>query len=235
MSKWIIGSARGDERGWASGGAAGDQKQKDLWDFRGEVSLENFYVHPKGWVVLRPKSDAHANAIAEAMCWACLNDKIGYDQGNRLGIIKYGTRTTTKTECDCSSLVRQCIREATGVDPGNFTTYNEVSRVMATGLFDRLDYYWWMTRLKTGDILVTKTKGHTVVVTSAEPRAITFPAYTGNSTSIVIALRAVGEMDITFTNRARIAAANGIRNYTGTAAQNLDMVNRLKAGTLVRA
>lgn len=233
MSKWIIGSARGDERGWASGGAAGDQKQRDLWDFAGEVSLEEYYTHSKGWVVLRPKKDAHANGIADAMCRACLNEKIGYDQGNRLGIIKYGINTTTKTECDCSSLVRQCIIEATGFDPGNFTTWNEANVLMSTGLFDRIEYHWWV-RLKTGDILVTKTKGHTVVVVLGDPRAVIYPRYTGNSPSIVVALRAVGEMDITFTNRARIAQANGIRDYTGTAQQNTEMVNRLKAGTLVK-
>jgi len=233
MSKWIIGSARGDERGRASGGAAGDQKQRDLWDFRGEVSLEEYYTHPKGWVVLRAKKDAHANRIADAMCRACLNEKIGYDQSNRLGIIKHGINTTTKTECDCSSLVRQCVREGTGFDPGNFTTWNEVNVLMSTGLFDRIDYHWWV-RLKTGDILVTKTKGHTVVVVVGDPRAVIYPKYTGNSPSIVVALRAVGEMDITFTNRARIAQANGIRDYTGTAAQNTEMVNRLKAGTLIK-
>lgn len=51
------------------------------------------------------------------------------------------------------------------------------------------------------------------------------------NTSIVDALKATG-VDSGMENRAEIAAANGIKNYTGTAAQNVKMLNMLKAGTL---
>ena len=95
----LVGSARIDERGKATGGQAGDQTGK-------EVMIQNFYVHPKGWYILRPKDGNHANKIASAMITACDNNNIGYDQSNRLGVIKYGINTTTKTEADCSSLVR---------------------------------------------------------------------------------------------------------------------------------
>ncbi len=40
---------------------------------------------------------------------ACNNSNIGYNQNNRLGIIPHGISTTTKTECDRSSLVREGI------------------------------------------------------------------------------------------------------------------------------
>lgn len=36
-------------------------------------------------------------------------------------------------------------------------------------------------------------------------------------------------------HRAKIAAANGIKNYAYTAAQNLEMVNLLKKGKLTKA
>lgn len=164
----IIGSARIDERGKASGGKAGDQKQKSTPDYKGEVSMQNFYVSSKGWYILRAKNPDIAANIALAMTIACNNPNIGYNQARRLDIIKAGTHATQPTSCDCSSLVRQCIREA-GVEVGNFTTANEASVLMATGQFEKIAYKKGMA-LFLGDILVTCVKGHTVVVTSGYTR-----------------------------------------------------------------
>lgn len=164
----IIGSARIDERGKASGGKAGDQKQKTTPDYKGEVSMQNFYVSSKGWYILRAKNPEVASNIALAMTIACNNPNIGYNQAKRLDIIKAGTHATQPTSCDCSSLVRQCVREA-GVEVGNFTTANEASVLTATGQFDKIPYTKGM-KLYLGDILVTKTKGHTVIVTSGNTR-----------------------------------------------------------------
>lgn len=236
----IIGSARIDERGKASGGAVGDQKQTNTPDYRGEVSLENFYVHSLGWYVLRAKNGDVAEKIAAAMYQACNNPNIGYDQNNRLGIISNGTATKTKTECDCSSLVRRCVYEATGIDAGNFTTSNEATSLVKTGLFDKLPYKSGM-ELYTGDILVTKSKGHTVIVTNGTSRTAPapstsgyYPAYTGSSTSIVTALKLLG-IDSSYENRAKIAAANGISGYSGAAVQNTNMLTLLKQGKLIVA
>lgn len=164
-----IGSARIDERGKASGGKAGDQKQKSTPDYKGEVSMQNFYVSSKGWYILRAKNPDIAANIALAMTIACNNPNIGYNQARRLDIIKDGTHSAKPTSCDCSSLVRQCVREA-GIDVVNFTTYNEASVLAATGRFTKLTYTNG-TPLYLGDILVTKTKGHTVIVTSGATRS----------------------------------------------------------------
>ena len=93
------------------------------------------------------------------------------------------------------------------------------------------------TKLYNGDILVTKTKGHTVAVVSGNPRQAVsyYPKYKGTSGSIVAALATVGEKDTSKAHRAKIAAANGIKNYAYTAAQNLEMVNLLKKGKLIKA
>jgi len=167
----IIGSARIDERGKASGGKAGDQKQKTTPDYKGEVSMQNFYVSSKGWYILRAKNPDIAAKIALAMTIACNNPNIGYNQAKRLDIIKAGagTHATQPTSCDCSSLVRQCIRES-GIEVGNFTTANEAAVLVGTGQFDKLTYKTGTT-LYLGDILVTKTKGHTVIVTSGATRS----------------------------------------------------------------
>jgi hypothetical protein len=166
-----IGSARIADNGKITGGKVGDQKQTSTSDYKGEVSMQTFYVDRRGWYILRPKSIEHANKIAERMKAACNNKNLGYDQSNRLGIIKYGIDTKTPTECDCSSTARACVKEATGKDPGNFTTANEAAVLMATGLFTKISY---VSQAKTpvynGDVLVTKTKGHTVIVVSGRPR-----------------------------------------------------------------
>lgn len=159
----IIGSARIDEHGHATGGKGGDQTGR-------EICTQEFYVSDKGWYVLRPKSVTHAKAIAKKMKTACANDNIGYDQSNRYGVIKYGTSSKTKTEADCSSLVRACVKEATGTDPGDFNTENEAKVLEKTGLFEKHFAYTYKTQLCTGDILVTKTKGHTVVVVKGKSR-----------------------------------------------------------------
>lgn len=172
----IVGSARIDERSKLSGGKAGDQKQKSSTDCVGEVSMQNFYVHKKGWYVLRPKSPAHAIAIAKNMKDACNNWNIGYDQNERLGVIKNGIHSTVKTECDCSSLVRACVKEATGIDPGDFTTASEVTALKKTGLFEGERTYIPGMTLYTGDVLVTKRKGHTAIVTSGAIRSVTVTA-----------------------------------------------------------
>lgn len=165
-----IGSARIDEHGKATGGKAGDQKQKTTPDYKGEVSMQNFYVSSKGWYILRAKNPDIAANIALAMTVACNNPNIGYNQARRLDIIKVGTHATSPTSCDCSSLVRQCVREA-GIEVGNFTTANEAAVLVGTGQFEKIAYKKGMA-LFLGDILVTRVKGHTVIVTSGATRPI---------------------------------------------------------------
>lgn len=170
----MIGSARHDEHGNCyHGGATGDQLQKsNKNDTVGEVSMQAFYIHKNGWYILRPKSVHHANAIAERMKAACNNKNIGYDQDGRLGIIKNGIDSKVKTEADCSSLVRQAVKEATGKDPGNFTTYDEATVLEKTGLFEKKIAYVSQekTPIYDGDVLVSKVKGHTVAAVSGNPR-----------------------------------------------------------------
>lgn len=159
----ILGSARIDENGHAHGGAAGDQKQTGKPDYKGEVSMQPFYVHSKGWLIYRAKKADQATELAKAMKRACNNANIGYDQYQRDGVVTHGTNTKVKTECDCSSLVRRCIIEATGKDPGNIRTVTMPEMLPKTGLFEPVITYKPGTKVYTGDILVTKTSGHTVI------------------------------------------------------------------------
>lgn len=164
----IVGSARIDERGGISGGSAGDQTGR-------EVSTQNFYLHSKGWYRLRPKKVEHANKLATSMKNACTNNNIGYDQSNRAAVNmvkKYGSTKAIveKTETDCSNLVRACILEATGKDVGDFNTSSEADVLEKSGLFETRKSITSSDEVSNGDILVTKTKGHTVIVVDGRPR-----------------------------------------------------------------
>lgn len=159
-----IGSARIDENGKAHGGAAGDQTGK-------EVSTQNWYS--RNWRVFRAKDEAKAKLIAKAMQAACDNKNIGYDQYQRNTLYNqvkpYGydpAKATKKCETDCSALVRVCCAYA-GIIMSDFNTSSEPSRLMDSGEFVELTGSKYTGRsdyLGVGDILCTKTKGHTVVV-----------------------------------------------------------------------
>lgn len=169
----LIGSARINEKGGINGGAAGDQTG-------GEVSTEAWYLHYKGWIVIRAKDPAVREKIARNMQAICDNDNIGYCQDHRTTLTNaakpYGydaSKVKTKVETDCSEGVRNCVLYA-GIIVGSFSTASEVSMLKNTGKFDILmddKYCKSSDYLLRGDILVTRTKGHTVVVLSNGAKA----------------------------------------------------------------
>lgn len=162
----MIGSARSNENGGINGGKSGDQTGK-------EVSTQEWYLHPKGWVVIRAKSKLVRKKIAHNMQSICNNDNIGYCQDHRGTLTAqakpYGydaSKVTTACEVDCSEAVRNCILYA-GIQIESFSTGSEVSACQKTGMFDIITdekHCKSANYLYEGDILVTKTKGHTVVV-----------------------------------------------------------------------
>lgn len=169
----IIGSARIDENGRAHGGKAGDQTGK-------EVSTQNYYYHTGGWRVFRPKSASDAKQIARAMKASCSNSHIGYDQYERNTLYneasKYNfdpARVTKNVETDCSALIRVCCAYA-GIMLGDFNTESEANVLLKSGKFTEITFTQATGKgLCTGDILVTKKKGHTAAVTSGAARTST--------------------------------------------------------------
>lgn len=173
----IFGSARIDENGKAYNGKAGDQTGK-------EVSTQAWYKHSKGWRVFRAKSSAARKLIAEAMRRACNNNNIGYDQYQRLTLYDavkgYGFdpgKATKAVETDCSALVRVCCAYA-GITLPNFVTSGQASALLNSGAFTEMTgakYTEQEDYLEEGDVLVTKTKGHTVVVLTSGDKAEAAP------------------------------------------------------------
>lgn len=191
MAKVIFGSARSDENGGAHGGKAGDQNKGK------EVSTQDWYLHKKGWRVLRAKDPDAAERIAAAMQAACDNNHIGYDQYQRDTLLRQAAKVSppywpgkdaviVDTETDCSALVRVCCAFAFGRDViGNvigesrFSTANQVSFMLKTGLFEEKkgdQYTKHPEYLMRGDVLVTCTQGHTVVALSTGDKAEPKPA-----------------------------------------------------------
>ena len=60
-----------------------------------------------------------------------------------------------------------------------------------------------------------------------------YPRYTGISNSISDALKSLG-IDNSKANRTAIASKNGILNYKGTSAQNIQLLTLLKQGKLLK-
>lgn len=163
MATVKLGSARSSFGNTAPGDQCGGK----------EVSTQDWYRHSKGWVVLRAKDPAVRERQAVAMERACANNDIGYSQATRNTLYSNvkdkafdPALTTKKVNTDCSALVRVCMAYA-GIMVKDFITSTQVTRTMATGKYEKLTDSKYTTKsdyLLRGDILVTKTKGHTVIV-----------------------------------------------------------------------
>lgn len=188
----IFGSARIAETGhagWEGTAKAGDQKQTSTPDYKGEVSMQNFYVHGKGWYVFRYIDPNIAELAAMEMKYACNNPHIGYDQSQRDTLWNYVRQNDIKSlkdvdkdvETDCSALERVINYLVTGIDYGNLRTVDMPSGILQYTpeqkagstkpvLFEKRIAYTSSTTLYNGDILVTKTSGHTGSIVSGRPR-----------------------------------------------------------------
>lgn len=242
MSKVLIGHASINEKGTITGGAAGDQTGK-------EVCAREWYKHKQGrWLVYRPDDPEMAERMAVAMERAVDNNGIGYCQNRRdslfTNVKPYGwdpAKTTNKVHCDCSSLIRVCAAFAWGKDVlGNIRTATMPRVLAATGLFTQMcgdEYEKGCDLLKRGDVLVTPSSGHTVLVlsdgakvapaatTTTKNTKATEPAHSGPSNA------KAGKYEITTNNL-------GIRNGAGTKknkhGKDKHVLIRVPAGTVVR-
>ena len=202
--------------------------------------------YSKPWhTVFRPKSATVAEKMAKAMEQACANDNIGYDQSQRTTLYTQAktkgwdiSKVAVKCETDCSALVAVCCNAAGVIVSKDMYTGNEKAVLTATGKFTvytASKYVGGSDYLKRGDILLGN--GHTAIVLSDGAKAKTtteyFKKYTGDTTSIVTALKSIGATS-DFDYRSKIAKANGITGYSGTATQNTNMLKLLKQGGLIK-
>lgn len=175
-----IGHASIDEHGNIGGGTAGDQNGK-------EVYVRDWWLHELGWRVLRCKDPAKRELMAQDMEYACANPNIGYDQWQNETLYQEASKVgfncskvTKPCETDCARLIRVCVLYA-GIDVPVFYTGTEAKTLLATGQFEELTDKKYTTSsdyLLRGDILVTKTVGHTLMVLTNGSKAVAAPAVT---------------------------------------------------------
>jgi len=107
------------------------------------------------------------------------------------------------------------------VDNGHMGCYNG-QRVQLWDTHDGVSAQWKLIPVSGGSTSINDTP----------PKNDYYPAYKGHSLSVVTALKSLG-IESSFSSRTSIAQANGISNYTGSALQNLKMLNLLKHGQLI--
>lgn len=173
MATVYIGGASIDERGKASGGQAGNQTGREL-------RRQPYYDHDKRWYVFRARNPAVREDIAVAMENSIANRNIGYDQLQNQTLWNQvkgkgfdPSRATSPCETDCARLVRVCVAygfNENGLDASavpDWYTGTLPKLIMGLGEFVKYtdDKHCKGGRsLARGDILCTRSKGHTVVV-----------------------------------------------------------------------
>lgn len=164
--KTQIGHSLKNEKSTYKGGKKGDQTGK-------EILIQDWYLHTKGWIVIRAKDPEVRAKLAKAMEMICQNDNFGYCQDHRLSgfeeAAKVGydpSKVKVKCELDCSQSVRLCLHYA-GIKCENFRTRTQENVLRKTGKFEFLTsdkYCKSCDYLLRGDILLTKkVPGHTVI------------------------------------------------------------------------
>lgn len=227
MSNVRVGSARIDENGKVMGGQAGDQTGL-------EVAIEPWYLHDKGWVIIRAKDANIRERIAICMEAACANNLIGYNQDGSWELYdkskQYGwdcSKVNVTANTDCSSLVRVCVAYALQRDIPWFSTANEAEVLYSTDEFEIIrepkctESSAYQMR---GDILCTTVQGHTVVVLDDGSKVECEIISTGNTTLCGTGIgTAVAKQGMCIRNGADITAKKLATIETGVAVEVLDI------------
>lgn len=156
----IVGSARSSY----NSPQAGDQSGK-------EVSQQSFYKHKPYWLGFLLKDKNLRPKLAQSMVDACNNNNIGYSQPyreqGRRAYVKVGSISKMGLcTVDCSSLVNLCLYSI-GINLPNFNTASEPQVLRNSGLFTEKKVYNEKD-CELGMILVTPSKGHTLIVTQSD-------------------------------------------------------------------
>lgn len=184
----ICGGAHSDENKQIRGGKPGDQTG-------GEVSRNDWYLSDKGWRCFRANNPTARANIAYDMEAACDNDNIGYNQAERNWLYRVSKSlsipfdcalVTTPCDCDCTSLIRVCLAYAGINVPSNFQSLNAARLLLETGEFTEMigpGYTESSQMLIRGDILITATRGHGMVVLTNGSGAAPMPPHVWHAQS----------------------------------------------------
>ena len=146
------------------------------------------------------------------------------------------TTTTTNTTITkgCTVKVKSGAKDYNGKKVASFIYNNTYTVDEIKGDRAVLGKKSICTAFNVKDLTLVKAGTTTTTTTVAStPKVNYFTKYTGTSGSIVTALNSL-KITSSFSYRSKIAKANGIKLYVGTAAQNTTMLKLLKQGKLVK-
>lgn len=211
------------------------------------------YLRNAGWTVYdcTDEKGASQNANLANIVKACNKHAVDYDisihlnagGGTGVEVLNYDERTKAMSDKICAN-----ISKALGIR-NRGTKYNKELYVLRNTnslamlveccfVDSKTDRDAWDAKKCAKAIAEALTGKAVSGVTESKPSttpskptttASYYPKF--NSTSIVDGLKSIG-VDSSMSNRKKIAAANGIKNYTGTADQNSTMLALAKAGRL---
>lgn len=164
-------------------------------------------------------TDTYADQVATA-CVETIVAKAGLSKKAVETPVSAPATTVTNTATATKS-IEEIAREVIAGKWGNGV--DRANRIKAAG------YDYNAVQSKVNE-LCGATKTTTTVST---PTVNYYPRYFGTSGSIVTALNSLN-IGSSFANRKKIAKANGITMYVGTASQNVKLLNLLKQGKLVK-
>nr|DAE23154.1 MAG TPA: putative cytoplasmic protein [Siphoviridae sp. ctzAk96] len=161
MAVLFSGACHDEHGNCYQGGRAGDQTGT-------EVRTTRAYNCKGGWLIFRHPNSNVAYWIGTNARVMADNNNFGYDQWERLtGYNKAKAagwepaKVTTPCELDCSSMVRTAIACALERDIPNFNTASEPSVLLSLGFQEITGTP--LDQLHKGDIVCTKTQGHTEI------------------------------------------------------------------------
>lgn len=189
-----------------------------------------------------------AQAIIES---ACATSSLGYKYHNYFGM-KCGSawrgasvNLKTKEEYKVGQLttIKDNFRVYDSMAAGVAGYYDFISSSRYANLKTATDYKQYAQYLKSDGYATSSTYVNTLCSTvtkydltkydTASAASAYYPKYNGNCASIVTALGSLS-INASYAYRSKIAQANGIVNYKGTAEQNNKLLNLLKLGQLKR-
>lgn len=159
-----------------------------------------------------------SDTFADQVATACVETIV-----SKAGLSKKVTETTSSTSTTTNTVVSKSVEEiAKEVIAGKWGNgNNRKTNLEAAG------YNYTEIQNKVNELCGVSS------TTVSAPKVNYYARYFGTSGSIVTALNSLN-IGSSFANRKKIAKANGITVYLGTAAQNVKLLNLLKQGKLIK-
>ena len=114
-------------------------------------------------------------------------------------------------------------------NPDQYTSKGRFPKIISSGNSGNFDL-----NVLYKEPVAKKVEENTKKPIKNKKKIVYYPRYKGKSSSIVDALKSLG-INSGKNNRKKIAAMNGIKNYSGGAMQNTKLLNLLKKGKLIKS